>query len=40
MAKPVKWHVHLAKTQNSLHIQAVWSVFAVHMKKLWVHGYL
>ena len=28
--KPIKWHVLPAKTQTSLHIGPVWSVFAVH----------
>ena len=30
MAKPTKWHVGPAKTQISLGICPVWSVFAVH----------
>ena len=36
MAKPTNWHVHPAKTQISLGIRPVWSVFAVHMEKAWV----
>ena len=39
MTKPTKWHMHLAKTQISLGIRPVWSVFAVHMKKAWVLSY-
>ena len=39
MKKPTKWHVHTAKTQISLGIRPVWSVFAVHMKKPWVLSY-
>ena len=31
--------VHLAKTQISLGIWPVWSVFAVHIKKAWVLSY-
>ena len=31
--KPTKWHVRPAKTQISLCIRPVWSVFAVRMKK-------
>ena len=44
MTKPTKWHVHPAKTQISLGIRPVWSVFVVRMKKLgslttyWAHG--
>ena len=30
MTKPPKWHVRLTKTQISLAIRPVWSVFAVH----------
>ena len=30
MTKPTKWRVHSAKTQISLGIHLVWSVFAVH----------
>ena len=30
MTKPTKWHVRQAKTQISLGIRPVWSVFAVH----------
>ena len=37
--KPTKWHVHQAKTQISLGICPVWSVFAACMKKAWVHSY-
>ena len=33
MAKPTKWPVCQAKTQISLGICPVWSVFNVHMKK-------
>ena len=36
MTKPTKWHVRPAKTQISLGIHPVWSVFAVRMKKAWV----
>ena len=39
MTKPTKWHVHPSKTQISLGICPVWSVFAVHMKKAWVLSY-
>ena len=35
MTKPTKWHVRPAKTQISLGIHPVWSVFAVCMKKHW-----
>ena len=35
MTKPTKWHVRPAKTQISLSIRPVWSVFAVRMKKTW-----
>ena len=35
MTKPTKWHVSPAKTQISLGIR----VFAVRMKKTWVHSY-
>ena len=37
--KPTKWHVCPAKTQISLGICPVWSVFAVRMKKAWVLSY-
>ena len=37
--KPTKWHVRPAKTQISLGIHPVWSVFAVRMKKAWVLSY-
>ena len=36
MTKPTKWHVRPAKTQISLGVHPVWSVFAVRMKKAWV----
>ena len=39
VTKPAKWHVCPAKTQISLGIRPVWSVFAVHMKKAWVLSY-
>ena len=39
MTKPTKLHVHPAKTQISLGIHPVWSVFAVRMKKAWVLSY-
>ena len=39
MTKPIKWHVPQAKTQVSLGIRSVWSVFTVHMKKAWVLSY-
>ena len=39
MTKPTKWHVRQAKTQISLGIRPVWSVFAVRMKKAWVLSY-
>ena len=39
MTKPTKWHVRPAKTQISLGICPVWSVFAVRMKKAWVISY-
>ena len=31
-----KWHVHPAKTEISLCICPVWSVFSDHVRKLWV----
>ena len=34
MTKPTKWQVRSAKTQISLSIRPVWSVFAVRLKKL------
>ena len=40
MTKPIKWHVCPAKTQISLGIRPVWSVFTVGMKKAWVLSYL
>ena len=39
MTKPTKWHVHPARTQISLGIHPVWSVFAVRMKKALVLSY-
>ena len=36
MTEPTNWHVRPAKTQISLGILPVWSVFAVRMKKAWV----
>ena len=39
MTKPTKWHVCPAKTQISLGICPVWSVFALRMKKAWVLSY-
>ena len=39
MTEPTKWHVRPAKTQISLGICPVWSVFAVCMKKYWVLSY-
>ena len=39
MTKPTKWHVRPAKTQISMGICPVWSVFPVHMKKAWVVSY-
>ena len=39
MTKPTKWHVRQAKTQISLAICPVWSVFAVRMKEAWVLSY-
>ena len=39
MTKPTKWPVRPAKTQISLGICPVWSVFAVRMKKLWMLSY-
>ena len=35
MTKPTKWHVRPAKTQISLGIRPVWSVFAVHSMGSW-----
>ena len=37
--KTNKWHMHPAKTQISLGIRPVWSVFAVRMQKAWVLSY-
>ena len=39
MTKPTNWHVRPAKTQISLGIRPLWSVFAVHMKKAWILSY-
>ena len=39
MAKPTKWHLHPAKTQISLGIRPVLSVFAVRMNKAWALSY-
>ena len=39
ITKPMKWHVRPAKTQISLGIRPVWSVFAVRIKKHWVLSY-
>ena len=39
MTKPTKWHVCPVKTQISLGMHPVWSVFAVRMKKAWVLSY-
>ena len=39
MTKPTKWHVCPVKTQTSLGICPVWSVFAICMKKHWVLSY-
>ena len=39
MSKPRKWYVRPAKTQISLGIRPVWSVFDVHMKRAWVLSY-
>ena len=39
MTKPTKWHVCPAKTQISLGIRPVWSVFAYRMKKPWDLSY-
>ena len=39
MTKPTKWHVHPMKTQISLDIRAIWSVFVVRTKKAWVLSY-
>ena len=39
MTKPTKWHVRPAKSQISLGIRPVWSVFAVRIKKAWVFSY-
>ena len=39
MTKATKWHVRPAKTQISLGIHPVWSVFAVRMNKAWFLSY-
>ena len=39
MIKLYLWHVRSMKTQISLRIRAVWSVFVVHMKKHSILGY-
>ena len=39
MTKPTKWHMRPAKTQISLGICPVWSVFSVRMEKAWVLSY-
>ena len=39
MTKPTKWPERPAKTQISLDISTVWSVFAVRMKKPWILSY-
>ena len=39
MTKATKWHVRPVKTQISLGICPVWSVFAVRKKKAWVLSY-
>ena len=39
VTKPTRWHVGPAKTQISLGIRTVWSIFTVHMKKAWVLSY-
>ena len=39
MTKTTKWHVRPPKTQISLSICPVWSVFTVRMKKAWVLSY-
>ena len=36
MTKSTKWFVHPAKTQISLGMHPVWSVFTVRLKKAWV----
>ena len=36
MTKPTNWPLHPAKTQISLGIRSVWSVFAVRRKEHWV----
>ena len=39
MTKPTKWHVCPAKTQISLGVRSIWSVFAICLKKPWVLSY-
>ena len=39
MTKPRKWPLRPAKTQISLGIRPVWSVFAVRMKEHWILSY-
>ena len=39
MTKPTKWFVRPAKTQISLGIRPIWSVFAVRTKKVWFLSY-
>ena len=39
MTKPAKWSVRPAKTQISLRIRVVWSVFTVRLKMVWVLNY-
>ena len=39
MTKPTKWFVRPAKTQISLAIRPVWSVFTFCMKKAWILSY-
>ena len=39
MTKPTKWHVRPVKTQISLGILPVWSVFAFRIKKAWIFSY-
>ena len=39
MTKPSKWHVRPGKTQISLDIRPVWSVFAVRIERAWVLSY-
>ena len=39
MTKPTKWYVRPGKSQISLGIHPVRSVFAVCMKKAWIRSY-